>query len=482
MVEPPDTPDSGAPRQLHGWKDISAYFGRSVRTVQRWERDFRLPIRRFGMGRAEVVHAYVEELERWRATAEAEAARKTPDAGAENLGGPSIGQPVAPPGGWRRFTSGFAMSAALLTVAAVALALVWQSDDRSAGGPPRAAARAGSGDRDAAVWDAVADRLIVKNASGETLWDYVFPFAISNRPEPQLTDGPEASVRIDDVDGDGQHEVLVRTIPADGRKEDHRFYCFDAAGSLRWTFAVSTPRAFGGTIYAPPFPAYRILLVPRPGPGKDVWLVSVHSPWFPSVMTRLEPDGRVSAEYWSNGYITLAAGATIGLRQVLLVGARSNESEGASLALIDAASPSGAAPAASARYRCDDCPPGRPVRFAQFIKPSRLRALRGTSAITRIHVDDLSRVVVWINHGQDVGEYQGEVIYTLDSDLRPLAVGLNDGFHAATDALVRRQLIPRPPASPAIDEVRTIRWWDGTRFVDASVPAPPLSQAPASRR
>ena len=461
MAEPADPHDSDAPRQLHGWKDISAYFGRSVRTVQRWERDFGLPIRRFGMGRAEVVHAYVEELDRWKATAEAEAAGRAGDAGAEHATDAPSAVAAARVSGGRRFTTRLAIPAALLVVTAVALVLAWQSRGRITG----------PADREAAVWGAAANRLFVKNASGDLLWDHEFPFTISNRPEPLLTDSPEASVRIDDVDGDGRNEVLVRTIPADGRKEDHRFYFFDSLGSLRWTFAVSTPRTFGGTVFAPPFPASRILLVPRPRPGKDVWLVSVHSPWFPSVMTRLEPDGRVSAEYWSNGYISVAAAAVLDGRRVLLVGARSNESEGASLALLDAYGPSGAAPSESARYRCDDCPPGRPDRFVQFVKPARLRALRGTSAITRVHVDGLSRVVVWINHGHDVGEYQGEVIYTLDSRLRPLDVALNDGFQTATDALVRRKLIPVPPSSPAIDEVGTVRWWDGTRFIDVSVPA-----------
>ncbi|MFO7693619.1 MAG: hypothetical protein R6V57_11085 [Vicinamibacterales bacterium] len=461
MAQLSDPRDSDAPGQLHGWKDISTYFGRSVRTVQRWERDFGLPIRRFGMGRAELVHAYLEELDRWKATAEAEAARRAGDPGTENGTDAPSGGAAPPASGERRLTIRLTIPAALLVVSALALVIAWLARGRVGG----------LADREVAVWGAVANRLIVKNASGEMLWDYEFPFTISNRPEPLLTDSPEASVRIDDVDGDGRNEVLVRTIPADGRKEDYRFYCFDSAGDLRWTFAVSTPRAFGGTVFAPPFPASRILLVPRPRPGRDVWLVSVHSPWFPSVMTRLEPDGRVSAEYWSNGYITVAASAVLDGRRVLLVGARSNESGGASLALLDAADPSSAAPSASARYRCDDCPPGRPDRFVQFVKPARLRALRGTSAITRVHVDGFSRVVVWINHGHDVGEYQGEVIYTLDSQLRPLEAALNDGFQAATDALVRRKLISAPPSSPAIDEVRTVRWWDGTRFIDASVPA-----------
>jgi chromosome segregation ATPase len=34
------------PEILNSWKEISSYLGRGVRTVQRWERDFGLPVRR----------------------------------------------------------------------------------------------------------------------------------------------------------------------------------------------------------------------------------------------------------------------------------------------------------------------------------------------------------------------------------------------------------------------------------------------------
>jgi len=31
---------------LNSWKEVSNYIGRGVRTVQRWEKDFGLPVRR----------------------------------------------------------------------------------------------------------------------------------------------------------------------------------------------------------------------------------------------------------------------------------------------------------------------------------------------------------------------------------------------------------------------------------------------------
>ncbi len=50
---------------LSGWKDIAAYLGRGVRTVQRWEANFGLPVSRpAGHGRSAVC-ANTIELDDW---------------------------------------------------------------------------------------------------------------------------------------------------------------------------------------------------------------------------------------------------------------------------------------------------------------------------------------------------------------------------------------------------------------------------------
>lgn len=69
MTSPP--PDTSRD-QLTGWKDIASYLGKSVRTVQRWERRYQLPVHRVP-GSADVVLASKEEIERWmRSEASAE--------------------------------------------------------------------------------------------------------------------------------------------------------------------------------------------------------------------------------------------------------------------------------------------------------------------------------------------------------------------------------------------------------------------------
>ena len=49
---------------LTSWKEIAAYLGKGVRTVQRWETEMGLPVRRPGPER-HIVIAFPAELEEW---------------------------------------------------------------------------------------------------------------------------------------------------------------------------------------------------------------------------------------------------------------------------------------------------------------------------------------------------------------------------------------------------------------------------------
>jgi len=55
---------------LNSWKEIAAYLGRGVRTVQRWERELRLPVHRIGKGKRSPVYSTVAELKFWISTVE----------------------------------------------------------------------------------------------------------------------------------------------------------------------------------------------------------------------------------------------------------------------------------------------------------------------------------------------------------------------------------------------------------------------------
>jgi len=52
---------------LNSWKEIASYLGRGTRTVQRWERDFHLPVHRPGGHERSAVIAFSGEVDHWLA-------------------------------------------------------------------------------------------------------------------------------------------------------------------------------------------------------------------------------------------------------------------------------------------------------------------------------------------------------------------------------------------------------------------------------
>jgi hypothetical protein len=57
---------------LNSWKEVASYLGRGVRTVQRWEQELALPVRRpRGKSRSAVI-AFKSELDQWLHKAPAE--------------------------------------------------------------------------------------------------------------------------------------------------------------------------------------------------------------------------------------------------------------------------------------------------------------------------------------------------------------------------------------------------------------------------
>jgi hypothetical protein len=62
--------------RLDGWKEIACYLRRSVRCVQRWEKNGGLPIQRHHHERGATVYAYRGQLDAWWRKGGSEQARE----------------------------------------------------------------------------------------------------------------------------------------------------------------------------------------------------------------------------------------------------------------------------------------------------------------------------------------------------------------------------------------------------------------------
>lgn len=70
-------------KMLSSWKEIAHFFGKGVRTVQRWEKTLNLPIRRPPGAPSNVVLARTSDLEAWMHRGDAKAALAASDSGAD---------------------------------------------------------------------------------------------------------------------------------------------------------------------------------------------------------------------------------------------------------------------------------------------------------------------------------------------------------------------------------------------------------------
>jgi hypothetical protein len=277
-------------------------------------------------------------------------------------------------------------------------------------------------------------------------------------------------VSITDLDGDNVREVLV-AARTPNRELRSKLHCFNADGSLRWVRQLDDRQLYGAVEYGPPWSAHKFL-VTRAADGKGtVWAQFIHGLAFPTVLEEIDASGRVLSRYWSNGYIDwLSEGRWQG-RPVLLVGAVNNEHRGAALAVLGRTAPSGTAPAMNPAYRCTTCGPGSPLAFLVF-PPTPIGAVRGegTSVIEAWVAEDQHLVanvrdtITNLNASGDVAV--GDLIFTLDDNLRPERVEVTRQYRQLHDALFRAGRLPRPYRdSDEADLLRVLRW-DGLGFAE----------------
>jgi hypothetical protein len=270
MAAPNNPPQREA---LQSWKEIAAFLGVTVRSVQRWESDG-LPVYRQGDGRKARVFAYPDEVKEWLEAgglqgreAESEAVAAAPE--------------IPPPPQWTPRGPLWAMG-----VAAVALvgAILWWTGVFPATPVP-------------ARWTLEGSTLRVVDAAEHLCWERTLP-PFGPAFEARVSD----KVVIADIDGDGRSEVLLSYVPA-GHEQAGRLMCFDHRGRLRWESPFGAARTFGTRQFDANY--IGVFVKPVIARGRRMLLTTAnHHIWYPAQAALLDPaSGKVVEEYWHPGAI-----------------------------------------------------------------------------------------------------------------------------------------------------------------------------------
>lgn len=489
-------PHAGAADRLNSWKEIATYLGKGVRTVQRWEAQMGLPVRRLGREGGEIVYALRSEIDAWilkggKAVAfdalpavEPVSMEEPNVAPIETALPPVLPAPSRPP---RTATPPWVWGVPVL-IGLIGLAMTGgQETLMRAGAPsgpaPRPSLSAQPGDAIGANPIGASfesGMLTAWSVDSKVIWTTLIRAGIDDRLDTRipLPGGRIFSrIAVADLEGDGRNEVLLLTNALSGSGDSLRV--FNSDGSARFMHTPGRPVTFGSEVF-PGYNANGIHLLQDGDGSPELWLTAAHVPWFPSILQRISPTGEVRSEYWSNGHIISVRPATLRGRSFLLVGAYHNETRGGSLAILDREHATGTAPAETAEYRCLDCAEGTPAEFIVFPRADITKEMtqgQGTASVIDARLVGHTNLVITVNQaGTKIpGESEpvsGTLNYTLsveDLQLRAFLPGW--GFLAIHKEFHRAGRLNHAFGPGEEAELKGILRWDGTRFV-------PLAESP----
>ena len=432
--------------RLNGWKEIAAYLGKSVRTVQRWERDYGVPIRRVGRDGGEIVWASRTELDAWqvefdrlRSSEFVSNADRTPAA-------------IPPARSFR--VSPLVLIAA--TAAVVTLAMFLAAPIRTTETPAQPARAT-----------VEPEFFHVFDANGQPLFSKHVAFLRKEDFEGPATGKPGSWAQFTDLDGDGTLEVIFLALSIDFSPET-AVIVFNADGSERFRVRPQNRVTFGKQVFTGPWRPHRALAAPNGRSGQSLFVAFIGPLEFPTLVVEVDATGRILADYWSNGYVQTIRMISWRGQRTLFLGATHNDSRGASLAVFPNGKLSGSAPASQDEYRCHDCGHGGPAEFLLFPRRRLALTIRGqaTAQDIRILENDTLHVNVGEGSPDKDGWFEHNVWYTLDPHLTVANALFPSGVVAVHNKLFANGTLET--AFGAVDEraVFPVRRWSNGQFVE----------------
>jgi hypothetical protein len=395
-------------RRFSSWKEISAYLGREVRTVARWERERGLPVHRVPGGKGRSVFAYSDELDSWLTSSQStdfDAAESDPPPAGESV--PDLPAPSSP-----EVAASSRARPRLLLWAAAALA---------------SAAVVGVATKAFVLPHPVvsiaprAGELVGLDRAGRQVWNRRFDAPVTGIP---------LSARwwdVLDFEGDGSDEIvtaLQQEAPQKGLVTED-LYALTNGGRVLWQRRSNDRLVFRSGEYTPPWFMDAVIAYRVEGRTRVAW-AQHHQTWWPGLLTILDEAGVPVSRFVNSGWILSLNASADG--RVLAAAGVNNARDAYMMAIFDGRHVTGASPEDhGSAYECLSCDAGRPMRYFIFPRSEVNAAARFGWYPPQIHILPDGRLELHL--GQVEGNMpSAEAIYELSSSFELLRARMSDVY------------------------------------------------------
>jgi hypothetical protein len=330
---------------LNGWKEIAAYLGKSVRSVQRWEATLGLPVHRIKTPDGQIVYSDRKEIDDWRQRLEAQ-----PGADPEDPTNPeALPGGTAGPGRDRRDTAKWWAPVWLVAVGVVLIGI-----GLIAG---RSLSPRGPG---AFSVEFAGRSLQGLNPKGEVVWSFGFDRDVT---------GGQLKPRLVDLDGDDALEWIVPVVSTVRGTVSDAIFCFSQSGALRWSVQPDQTLTFNGRKVTAPWSLLDFEVAPAA--PRRVW-ASFTNGGGPSFILDIKASGSSTLRYFQAGSIKTLRHWQTPSGAFLMAGGFSAKHSRPSIVLLAEHGPGAILPfdpvGMSSRPSCTECPSGDPARVFLFTR------------------------------------------------------------------------------------------------------------------
>ena len=296
---------------------------------------------------------------------------------------------------------------------------------------------------------------------GSVMWthDFGLPLNDSDYSAAALQFMP--SLRVADIDDDGRNEVLI--VAATRQDDLRQFVVLESDGTERFRRRPGRKVTFGGKDFEGFTAGATYFYVDAKG-RRRLFLLSMHRPWFPSVLEELDPRGRVVSEYFASGIQMGVTRLTVRGQDALALSGFHNETRGGSVTFLSLDHPSGRAPAMNPDFLCTSCLQEDPLAMVVVPRSDIIEVVagkEGTASIERVlrldgGVIDLAAIQ---------GNPQASVAYSLAPDLSKLLdVRVSEGLKIMHDDLFKAGRLGHAFGERDAARLRRALIWDGRQW------------------
>ncbi|NOZ75239.1 MAG: hypothetical protein GXO90_07650 [FCB group bacterium] len=321
-------------------------------------------------------------------------------------------------------------------------------------------------DRNPASLKMDKEGLSIYNKQHKTLWTYPIDsesWPQKWRQQKRLDTWNRASL-IADLDGDGKHEVVTKSLIQKKENWSGELLFFESNGNLKWHYE-DFPRIKFGDIWFEPFyrPGKIISIPPENFRDNSTLVVSMpHIPWYPDLLMKFSIEGEVLGTYIHSGVVNIQLKNKNTLQsgnQILFFGTNNDYNSGV-LGILDAEHIRGHSPQDQFEYTPQGVELADHELYMRFPQLTDIFPYRARSNVILV----LKKTPTEYRVDLHIGAWGG-VIYTLDTNFQYRDVDFTDGLLIRYRTEYNRDLLE----DYTLDEIKwrlsRIEYWEDGQWV-----------------